>query len=290
MKLTNLIVAFLALGIVFTAGANAQCGPANKAKSAAVLLNSTSRPAARPKASSGVTTTPGAITGLWDSIFTSGGQLVDEGIEQWHSDGTEILNDIPEPASGNVCLGVWMQNGSTYILTHPFWIYDQSNVNLIGRGTIQQQVTIDGTGNSYSGSFQIQFRDLSGNPIPGLDDASGDVSATRITPMAPPSTTPAPAIVVTTANGAVASANGVFQTPFSPFLLDASASTGSGTLTYTWSSSANSPVAMVGTGNPAQTLLQFESAGDYVVNLKVTDAQGNSSTFSLTVEYTGRPQ
>ena len=288
MKLTNLTL--FALSIAFAVGANAQCGPANKAKAAAALLNLTPRPATRPHASSGVTTTPGAITGLWDSIFTSGGQVVDEGIEQWHSDGTEILNDIPEPASGNVCLGVWMQSGSTYILTHPFWLYDQSNVNLIGRGMIQQQVSVDGTGNSYSGSVQIQYRDLSGNPIPGLPDATGEVSATRITPMAPPSSTPAPAIVVTTANGAVAAVNGVLQTPFSPFLLDASGSTGSGTLTYAWSSSQNSPVAMVATGNPAQTLLQFESAGDYVVNLKVTDAQGNSSTFSVTVEYTGRPQ
>jgi hypothetical protein len=45
---------------------------------------------------------------------------VDVGFEQWHSDGTEMLNDTPPPASGNVCLGTWEKIGpQTYTLVHP---------------------------------------------------------------------------------------------------------------------------------------------------------------------------
>jgi hypothetical protein len=51
------------------------------------------------------------IIGLWDIKFYSGGQLVDEGFDAWHGDGTETLNDTPPPVTGNVCLGVWAQTG-----------------------------------------------------------------------------------------------------------------------------------------------------------------------------------
>src|ERR1700744_4534687 len=46
----------------------------------------------------------GSIVGLWMTNFISQGQLVDQGFDAWLADGTEILNDNPPPATGNVCL------------------------------------------------------------------------------------------------------------------------------------------------------------------------------------------
>jgi hypothetical protein len=76
----------------------------------------------------------------------------------------------------------------------------------------------------------------------------------------------------------------------SPFLLDASRSTGSGALTYTWATTSNSPVAFVGTGTPGQILVQFPGPGDYAILLTVSDSSGAKATFPLTLEFVGRPQ
>jgi hypothetical protein len=43
-----------------------------------------------------------SIVGLWDIRFLAGDQVVDEGFDVWHSDGTETLNDTPPPVTGNV--------------------------------------------------------------------------------------------------------------------------------------------------------------------------------------------
>jgi hypothetical protein len=99
-----------------------------------------------------------------------------------------------------------------------------------------------------------------------------------------------PTIVVKFSNGAVALPNSTIQAPLSPFLLDASSSTCSGALTYSWSASSGSPVAFVGTDVPGKILVQFPGSGGYTINLKVTDASGASATFSITLLYTGRPQ
>ncbi len=120
------------------------------------------------------------ITGLWDLQFISGDQVVDEGFDQYHSDGTEILNDTPPPAAGNVCLGVWAKTGgNTLKLKHPSWIYDPTNTFVIGTATILEQITLDDDGNSFTGTFAVQLRDLSGNSLG--PDLTGQLQATRIT-------------------------------------------------------------------------------------------------------------
>jgi hypothetical protein len=91
------------------------------------------------------------------------------------------MNDIPPPATGNVCLGVWAKTGSkAYKLRHPFWIFD-ANGNLIGRGVLNEELTLDSKGDAYSGTFTFAFRDLAGHTIPGMPDVSGSLTATRIT-------------------------------------------------------------------------------------------------------------
>jgi len=99
-----------------------------------------------------------------------------------------------------------------------------------------------------------------------------------------------PTIVVKFANGTIAVPNSNTQAANSPFLLDASGSSSAGgALTFAWSTLSNSPVQFQ-LANSAVTLVQFPSAGDYVIQLKVTDASGASSTFKITLTFTGRPQ
>ncbi len=76
------------------------------------------------------------------------------------------------------------------------------------------------------------------------------------------------------------------QVAQNPLLLDASTSTGTGPLTFTWST-LGSPVNFVGTGKPGQILVTFPSKGDYVIQLTVTDSNtGNTAMFSVILEYT----
>jgi hypothetical protein len=123
-----------------------------------------------------------SIVGFWHVLFTSGGQVFDEGYDQWHSDGTEILNDTapPQPANGagTICLGVYKKTGPrTYKLKHPFWSFDATGT-LVGTGVILEVVTVDRTDNSYTGSFEFITYDHKGNVT---SDTTGELKAERIT-------------------------------------------------------------------------------------------------------------
>jgi hypothetical protein len=77
--------------------------------------------------------------GFWKIKFVSEGSsgipdgtVIDNGLAQWHSDGTEIMNSSRPPATGNFCLGVWQKSGpSSYKLNHFALAYDVSG-NFIG--------------------------------------------------------------------------------------------------------------------------------------------------------------
>jgi hypothetical protein len=119
-----------------------------------------------------------SIVGLWRSTFTSGGQVVDQGFDQWNSDGTEILNDTPPPSTGNVCLGVYVRSGpQTFKLKHPSWTFDGAG-NLNGTAIIREQVTVAPGGNTYRGTFTVDVYNLAGNHILHLE---GTLAAQRIT-------------------------------------------------------------------------------------------------------------
>lgn len=121
------------------------------------------------------------IVGLWDVKFLVDNEVVDEGFDQYHADGTEILNDTPPPATGNVCLGVYKMPATTSIkLKHPSWIYDPTNTFVIGKATILEQITVDRSNNFFTGTFTVQIRDLNGNPL--APDFSGQLRGDRITP------------------------------------------------------------------------------------------------------------
>jgi hypothetical protein len=68
-------------------------------------------PAAQSQAAGVPAQSSTPIVGLRNVTFYSGGVIVDQAFDAWHSDGTEILNDFTDPIEGNVCLGVWTQTG-----------------------------------------------------------------------------------------------------------------------------------------------------------------------------------
>jgi len=107
-----------------------------------------------------------SVAGMWYVQFIADGQVVDDGFDTWHSDGTEVLNDTSTILSGNICFGVWTQTGTyTYTLKHPTWTYDDAGVNVIGVGIIREDITLDIDGNGYSGLATIDAYDLAGNPV-----------------------------------------------------------------------------------------------------------------------------
>jgi hypothetical protein len=109
---------------------------------------------------------------------TRDGVVLLRGIDAWHSDGTETLNDFHNPTIGNVCLGVWVKTGpNAYKLKHPYWRCDSTGT-LIGSGVLRFEVTVDPDGNSYTGTFTNDQFDLFGNAV--LHRA-GETSGQRIT-------------------------------------------------------------------------------------------------------------
>ena len=185
MKPTKLVPMFvLVIGVcaAFASRADAQClGQLNQQKTAfGTILRATDERVTAQQATQANGDAP-TIVGLWDVQFILDGQVVDEGFDQYHSDGTEVLNDTPPPAAGSVCLGVYVKTGKrTLKLKHPSWLYDATNTTLIGRATILENITLDPGGNSFTGTFTLQLRDLMGNPL--APDASGQLKGERIVP------------------------------------------------------------------------------------------------------------
>jgi len=118
------------------------------------------------------------LVGLWRIKFTSGGTLIDEGWDLWHSDGTETLIDVP---FGSVCPGVWERTGSkTYKLNHPAFNFDATGTTVVSIFVYRGQVILDAGGNSFTGTFTWDSYDFSGNPIPG-SHLAGTLAGRRVT-------------------------------------------------------------------------------------------------------------
>jgi len=188
--LTVVCVAVVTLCAGFGSIARAQCAASLAGKSglvvpawrniSSVLDPVRTQPPAETSAetSAEAATAAGDITGLWTITFTSGGQVVDQGFDVWHSDGTELLNDTPPPATGNVCVGIWSRTGGRgYKLYHPSWTFD-NNGNLDGVAIIWEQVTLDPRGATFKGTYTVDVSDLSGAPLAHFE---GTIAAQRIT-------------------------------------------------------------------------------------------------------------
>lgn len=122
------------------------------------------------------------IVGLWSFIFTPTAGPGDWGYQQWHSDGTEIMNSGGHsPASANFCLGTWRQSGpNTYHLKHFPLAYNPATGALMFKIVVTEDVTIDATGNNFSGHMHLDFYDPNGaGPLFNQD---GPVTGHRVEP------------------------------------------------------------------------------------------------------------
>jgi hypothetical protein len=129
-----------------------------------------------------------AIVGLWKFKFVSQGNTgigipdgapLDQGYATWHRDGTEIMNSGRAPKTGSFCMGVWKQTGrSSYKLNHFALSWDPTGTTLIGPTNIKEEIVLDGSENSYSGTVTIDQYDTEGHLLVHI---SGVVSGQRIT-------------------------------------------------------------------------------------------------------------
>jgi hypothetical protein len=133
-----------------------------------------------------------SIVGLWKFQW-SGGLPPDFGTIIWHEDGTEItLSAGRQPATGDVCMGVWKQVGRyTYTLNHIAMGYDgppggppSSTFSTFVH--LHMLVRLDPSGNSYTGHVQAVIS--AATPGSPFDESSvittlnGNVAATRVEP------------------------------------------------------------------------------------------------------------
>jgi hypothetical protein len=195
----------LALAAALAPSAHAGCGDVstlqapfvfaqNQAGAQALMQRAAdaTRAAGLNAASGGAGFNTASIVGMWNFQFISvgnmahnpyipDGALLDFGYAQWHSDETELMNSGGHAANtGNFCMGTWVRSGMfTYVLNHFALSYDPTTGNLTAKIHIYEQVTLDPSGNEFTGTVTIDAYD----PKTGLkvDHVTGTVSATRVT-------------------------------------------------------------------------------------------------------------
>ena len=190
-----LTMAALALGALWVPMASAVCAnpflKAHVAKQAWDGQAGVAVPAFRP-AEPGVGPEYGpSMVGLWHITFIAEGNtaaglppdgtVVDSGLTEWHSDGTEVTLDTRPPQTGDVCLGVWKQVGDRHYLLNHFGIAFDPTTDPntpLGYAHIPQDITISRDGKSFTGTFTIDQYDASGNL---LVEIKGNLVGTRVT-------------------------------------------------------------------------------------------------------------
>jgi hypothetical protein len=109
------------------------------------------------------------IVGLWRIIVTDDSEnILDRVISGWTSDGLEFDQDISPILTGYVCYGTWVKLGkNTYGLTHPFFTFQDPNVNGEASEATEGQwdgnsayfdyrVTVDKTGKAFTGKTVLK--------------------------------------------------------------------------------------------------------------------------------------
>jgi hypothetical protein len=126
------------------------------------------------------------IVGFWRVTFVSkgtpgvpDGTVLNDGFQQWHSDGTEIHNADAPAAAGNICLGVWKKTGKYhYTLNHFYLVSDPATDTVIARVQLREEIDLDHGGDEHFGIVTFDVYDLNGKL---LNHTQGTVQATRIT-------------------------------------------------------------------------------------------------------------
>jgi hypothetical protein len=114
--------------------------------------------------------------------------LFEEGFQQFHEDGTEIMvsSGVP-PTLGNVCIGVWERGPrGAIMLRHMSWNWNGDEVfgdPPTGFFLLEVELTVNDRGESFSGTWRAASFDVDAGPNdppqPG-SEAQGIVRASRI--------------------------------------------------------------------------------------------------------------
>jgi hypothetical protein len=119
------------------------------------------------------------IVGLWEfEVHLNGAQnglpdnaLFDWGLATWHDDGSEIQFSAGRPPSaGDVCMGVWRQAGKNQFKLHHVALGltpPDASGTFIGPAIIRAIVTVDPSGDSYTGPYSISI--YPGSPDNGTE-------------------------------------------------------------------------------------------------------------------------
>jgi hypothetical protein len=152
---TSLGIAVIASALAPRASAGCGAIPVNQAQ--ASFINAAYRPGHFVLVDDDSDNAP--IIGMWNVLFTSpdGKTVIDFGYQQWHSDGTELMNSGGhDPATGNFCMGVWAHTGNhSYKLNHYALSYDKSTGTLAVVVNIHEEVTVAHGGGTFAGTFTL---------------------------------------------------------------------------------------------------------------------------------------
>ena len=107
-----------------------------------------------------------SIVGLWhfnydakgdEAIGIPDGTVVDGGNTTWFADGNEATySGMRAPDTGAQCMGVWKKTGErAYKLNHIGLSWDPVANKFAGPAFIKQYVTLDQSGDKYTGTFTI---------------------------------------------------------------------------------------------------------------------------------------
>lgn len=118
-----------------------------------------------------------SIVGMWHVEYLVSGNLAFQSFQQWHSDNTEFeFADIPT-IPGDICMGVFSNDGRTYNLYHTAWTFDNSG-NPNGTMVLTHLDKLSRNGNRFAGTFDLKFYDVNGNLI---NEVTGNTQADRVT-------------------------------------------------------------------------------------------------------------
>jgi hypothetical protein len=135
---------------------------------------------------------PATMVGLWHVIYSATSSTPPfptapfkflESYKTWHHDGTEFENAFLSPEGGNVCVGVWKEEGKNTVKLHHIGLMFDSSGNISNVFTVDEIDTVANNGKSYSGTFDFKLFDPSdvlGTGAP-IAEVKGKTAATRIT-------------------------------------------------------------------------------------------------------------
>jgi hypothetical protein len=121
-----------------------------------------------------------SIVGLWHVVYTQNdGSPFNQTFKMWHSDGIEFENALLPPSGGDICYGVWKQTGHRSVKLHHIGVgWDATTGKIAFTFTVDETDTVSDDGKSYTGNFEFNQFDPSGNPMGTI---KGTTAAKRVT-------------------------------------------------------------------------------------------------------------